>query len=337
MKKKTQKLLIAIIVISLLASTGYLFLFKAPNLSLPGNDCVFSVKETTSLQDILTQNSISLKSETTLKISSTLKQLNSIKPGRYRLTNGMSNGEIIREFRSGGIATVKIRIDDVTTLEELAGRLGFNLLHDSAYFMSTFLNDSLLQSMGISPGDATILIRPNTYEFYWDMSGPTFLKKMKSEFDKLWNENRLKQSDEIGMSPSEVTVLASIVKAETANSDEAPRIAGLYLNRLRIEMPLQSDPTTLFGRKKSAQRVYLSDLQADTPYNTYKITGLPPGPINFPETVYIDAVLKAESHGYIFMCAEPGATGKHRFAKSLAEHERNRTDYVNWLQKRGIE
>jgi UPF0755 protein len=102
-------------------------------------------------------------------------------------------------------------------------------------------------------------------------------------------------------------------------------------------MPLQSDPTTLFGRKKSAQRVYLSDLQADTPYNTYKITGLPPGPINFPETVYIDAVLKSESHGYIFMCAEPGATGKHRFAKSLAEHERNRTDYVNWLQKRGIE
>jgi len=138
------------------------------------------------------------------------------------------------------------------------------------------------------------------------------------------------------MSKEEVVILASIVKAETGATEEAPRIAGLYLNRLRTGMPLQSDPTAIFGRRKSTQRVYLTDIQSDSPYNTYKFVGLPPGPINFPETIYIDAVLQAEQNNFVFMCAEPGSTGKHRFAKSLSEHERNRKEYVTWLDKKGL-
>ena len=140
----------------------------------------------------------------------------------------------------------------------------------------------------------------------------------------------------MGLSISEVTTLASIVKAETGQRNEATKIAGLYLNRLRSGIPLQSDPTAIFGRKSNVRRVYLSDIQADSPYNTYKIKGLPPGPINFPEDGYLDAVLQAEEHEYIYMCAEPGGTGKHRFSKNLSEHERNRSEYIAWLNQKEI-
>jgi UPF0755 protein len=154
---------------------------------------------------------------------------------------------------------------------------------------------------------------------------------MKEESTKLWNSSRISSSNQLGLNAHEVITLASIVKAETSNLGEAPRIAGLYLNRLRIGMPLQSDPTALFGRRKSSGRVYLNDIQSDTPYNTYKFAGLPPGPINFPEIPYVDAVLHLEKHPYIYMCAEPGGTGKHRFATNLSEHEQNRAAYIKWL------
>jgi UPF0755 protein len=154
---------------------------------------------------------------------------------------------------------------------------------------------------------------------------------MKEESDKLWNSKRTSECELLALSKREVIILASIVKAETSNLAEAPIVAGLYLNRLRIGMPLQSDPTALFGRRKSTGRVYLSDIQSDTPYNTYKFKGLPPGPINFVEDIYIDAVLHPQKHGYIYMCAEPGGTGKHLFATNLHGHEQNRAAYIRWL------
>jgi UPF0755 protein len=264
------------------------------------------------------------------------KRLRTIKPGRYKLTSGMTYSEIIQELRSGGQPTVSVRIDDAECLEELAAKLGAHLQQDSAYFKNSFEDDSLLRILGIQKNELAATIRPNTYEFYWKMNAKTFLSMMKTESDRLWNTQRRQQAQAIPLSPFEVVVLASIVKAETGSVEEAPKIAGLYLNRLRIQMPLQSDPTALFGKKNSAQRIYLSDLQNDSPYNTYLHRGLPPGPINFPEASYIDAVLTAEQHDYLYMCAEPNGSGKHAFARTLAAHEVNRRNYIQWLDKKGI-
>ena len=319
-----------------IATFSYFMLFIQSNLSVDEGVTICTVREETDARHVFTKNDLQLLNESSWQFATRIKKLKVVKPGRYRLKSGMSNNEIISEFRSGGASTIDLRIDDVISLEELASKLGNNMLRDSAHFMSAFTNDSLLTVLEIDPAFVATIIRPNTYEFFWNMNGEAFLKKMKSESDKLWSATRIEACQRRGMSKEEVVILASIVKAETGAMEEAPRIAALYLNRLRIGMPLQSDPTAIFGRRKSTQRVYLKDIKSDSPYNTYKFVGLPPGPINFPETIYIDAVLQAEEHGYVFMCAEPGSTGKHRFAKTLSEHERNRKEYVMWLDNKGI-
>ena len=337
MKKNRIYIIVALtIVIIATAILSYFRVFIQSNLSCTDEVVVCVVRKETAAQNVFTTNGLQLMSERSWQFAARLKKLKVVKPGRYRLKSGMSNNDIIAEFRSGGAATLNLRIDDVSSLEELASKLGNSMLYDSAHFMSAFTNDSLLRALEINPTLMATIIRPNTYEFFWNMTGDAFIRKMQSESDKLWSAARMEACAQRGMSKEEVVILASIVKAETGATEEAPRIAGLYLNRLRIGMPLQSDPTAIFGRRKSTQRVYLTDIQSDSPYNTYKFVGLPPGPINFPETNYIDAVLQAEENGYVFMCAEPGSTGKHRFAKSLSEHERNRKEYVTWLDKKGI-
>jgi UPF0755 protein len=326
------KILITIVLAgSTLLGGFYYIVFVKSNISSIENDFTCQVKQPTPAVDVCKAYNIPLDNYSTWEVASRLKRLREIRPGRYQFKKGMSNSDIIREFRTGGLATVKMRIDDVTSLDELAGRLGQSLMHDSVHFMRCFENDSILIKVGADKNEVASIIRPNTYEFYWTMDGTSFLKKMKEESDKLWNSKRVSECDQLGLTKHEIITLASIVKAETSNLGEAPSIAGLYLNRLRINMPLQSDPTSLFGRRKSTGRVYLNDIQSDSPYNTYKFTGLPPGPINFPESTYVDAVLQPATHRYIYMCAEPGGTGKHRFASNLSEHEKNRAAYIRWL------
>jgi UPF0755 protein len=337
MKKNRVFIFLGLIVLLVsIAIFSYFILFVQSNLSVDDENIVCVVREETDAQQVFSKSGLQLRNMSSWQFAARLKKLTVVKPGRYRLKSGMSNNEIISEFRSGGASTIDLRIDDVISLEELATKLGNNMLRDSAHFMSAFTNDSLLTVLEIDSALVATIIRPNTYEFFWNMNGEAFLKKMKSESDKLWSPARIEACKRRGMSKEEVVILASIVKAETGAREEAPRIAALYLNRLRIGMPLQSDPTAIFGRRKSTQRVYINDIKSDSPYNTYKFLGLPPGPINFPEMIYIDAVLQAEEHGYVFMCAEPGSTGKHRFAKTLSEHERNRREYISWLDNKGI-
>jgi UPF0755 protein len=337
MKNNRARVFIVLCIVSIaLAYSFYHFIFRTSNLTCNSENCIYEVRTITEAKSILQQSGFHLDNETSWLAATKIKQLKTIKPGRYRFNQGMSNSEIISALRAGGEATITLRIDDVTHLEELSGKLGKYLLHDSSHFMNAFSNDSLLTSLDTEKLKLATIIRPNTYEFYWNMTGESFLMKMKSETDKMWNVERQQACDKIGMKKEEVVILASIVKGETASLEEAPRIAGLYLNRLKIGMPLQSDPTAIFMRRAPSQRVYLSDIQSDNPYNTYKFQGLPPGPINFPETNYIDAVLKAEQHNFLFMCAEPGGTGRHRFARNLADHEKNRRQYVTWLDKQGI-
>lgn len=297
---------------------------------------IICVRDTVSVDSFLERPEVDASKSTLFRLACLIKRFKTIKPGRYQFMPNMTHQEVIDEFRSGGLAVVDVRIDKAADLYELAGLLGELMFYDSAAFIGELLKPDMIDGFKSDSISTSCSIIPNTYEFYWNMSPPAFLERMQKEYRKRWSEERLAKAERLSMTPCEVTILASIVKAETVNRAEAPAIAGLYINRLNRSMPLQSDPTALFGRRKGAKRVYLSDLQSDNPYNTYKIKGLPPGPINFPETTYIDAVLDNERHDYLFMCAEPGATGKHRFARTLSQHEQNRKAYIGWLESQGI-
>jgi UPF0755 protein len=177
----------------------------------------------------------------------------------------------------------------------------------------------------------------NSYELFWNTTPEVFMKKMTDQHDAFWTAERKQKCSALNMSPAQVYTLASIVQSETAKQDEAPKVAGLYLNRLRQNIALQADPTVIFATGlDNISRVLLSDTHVDSPYNTYKHTGLPPGPICIIGTSYIDAVLNADQHNYVFMCAQPGNTGYHNFAVSYDQHLVYKKQYTNWLDSRGI-
>jgi UPF0755 protein len=176
---------------------------------------------------------------------------------------------------------------------------------------------------------------------YWNSSASDFIERMIIEYHRFWSEARREKARNIGLTPREVIILASIVERETVKNDEMPKVAGLYLNRIRKGWKLQSDPTVIFSIQQSdplfaPRRVLYQDLEFDSPYNTYKYHGLPPGPISFPSTSALRAVLNAEQHEYMYMCANPDSPGYHSFARNDREHQINKAKYVQWLQKQGI-
>lgn len=330
-----------IILLSVAASTIVLgFVLSASlfeqNLEGGTEKLTISIRKSLSVEEFLETRRLPLSNTTTFKIACFLKRLKHIKPGNYAFSKGMTNTEIIHHLRSGGIPTVDVRLDKASDIYGIAGLLGAALRYDSLEYITRFLDPAFLDSLGTDSMNVAGLILPNTYEFYWNMTPTAFMERMMREQRSLWSNDRIAKAQEIGLTLPEVIILASIVKAETGAIEEADMIAGLYLNRLRINMPLQSDPTALFGSRKQARRVYLSDIESDNPYNTYKFKGLPPGPINLPEAGYIDAVLNAQKHTYIYMCAQEGGTGRHNFSHSLAEHEKNRQGYIRWLNSQKI-
>lgn len=336
--KKSIKLIFLVfgLVTTILSVFIYHVLFSG-NLEDVQNEITISCRNPKSIEEFIALNQLPVSRLFDFKLACAIKRFNKIKPGNYRFTAGMSNTEIIHHLRSGGIAVVKVRLDSASDIFGVAGILGASMRYDSTEFITQFLDPFLLDSLQTDSFNVSGLILPNTYEFYWNMSPKAFIQRMMKEQTSFWTADRKLKAQALGLTEKEIIILASIVKAETATLEEANMIAGLYLNRLNIGMPLQSDPTAIFGTRKNAQRIYLSDIQSDNPYNTYKFKGLPPGPINLPEAAYIDAVLKPSTHRYIYMCAQPGGTGRHNFALSLSEHENNRRAYIRWLNSRSIQ
>lgn len=266
-----------------------------------------------------------------------LKSVDSLKKGRYEIKKNESLNGIVNRLRAGLQTPVNVSVDGVRDIYRLCGILGKQLLADSSEFMAVLLSDSLLKKQGLRKEEAISLIFPNTYEMYWTVSPEAFVKKMTAVHEKYWDEENRGRAAALGLTPAEVTTLASIVKGETVNKSEAPKIAGLYLNRLRIGQALQADPTLVFAQSlKGVDRIYHSDTKVDSPYNTYRNSGLPPGPIFMTEPVYLDAVLRAEKHSYLYMCAQPNGTGLHNFTQSYSEHVQNAAKYHRWLDSRGI-
>lgn len=262
---------------------------------------------------------------------------NSIKPGHYLLKKGINTNQIVNMLRAGIQAPIDVTFNNVRFKEDLAGKVSKYIQADSISILNLFSDENKIKEYGFNTETFRTMFIPNTYEFYWTTSAEEFAKRMKAEYDRFWNDTRKATAEELALSPEEVIILASIVQSETVKADELKTVAGLYINRLKKGIRLQADPTIKYAvGDYSLKRVLTKHLEIDSPYNTYKYTGLPPGPIAFPEVLAIDAVLNFEVHKYLFMCAKEDFSGYHNFAKTLTQHNRNAAKYRAALDKNRI-
>ena len=260
-----------------------------------------------------------------------------IHPGHYIVKNGMSNNQLVNMLRGGLQSPVKVTFNNIRNVDMLAGRIATQIEADSTSISNLLHNQEYINQLGFNNYTIPALFLPDTYEFYWNTDAEGFVVRMFQEYNKFWNEDRKQQAQSKGLTPIQVSTLASIVNKETNMSDEMPRVAGVYLNRLKNNWLLQADPTLIFAWNDfTIKRVLDRHKEIESSYNTYKYLGLPPGPICIPSLSAVKAVLNAEDHHYFYFCAKEDFSGYHNFAKTLAEHNRNAARYQQALNQRGI-
>ncbi|MGJ8550663.1 endolytic transglycosylase MltG [Winogradskyella wichelsiae] len=270
------------------------------------------------------------------------KYTSNIKAGRFAISKGMNNNDIINSIRSKNLP-IKIAFNNQHSLKDLAGRISTQIEADSLSLYKAMSDESFLSKNGFSKATALGMYLPNSYEFFWNTSAETFRDRMLTEYKRFWTEARKAKAKKLNLTPNEVITLASIVHEESKQADEQPRVAGVYLNRLRIGMPLQADPTLKFAAYQLPQyqdiiirRVLNIHKDIDSPYNTYRNLGLPPGLIAMPDLSAIKAVLNPESHSYLYFAADAKRLGYHKFAKTLGQHNNNAREYHRYLSSQGI-
>ncbi len=262
---------------------------------------------------------------------------NNVHPGRYVLKNGMSNNQLVNMLRGGLQSPVNVTFNHIRDVDQLAGRIAKQIEADSASISQLLHNQEYIGEHGFNNNTIPALFLPDTYQFYWNTNAEGFVTRMLQEYSKFWTDERKEQAKKLGLTPIQVSTLASIVNKETNMTDEMPRVAGVYLNRLKNNWLLQADPTLIFALNDySIKRVLNVHKEVESPYNTYKYIGLPPGPICIPSIAAVKAVLNAEQHHYFYFCAKEDFSGYHNFAKTLAEHNRNAAKYQQALNQRGI-
>lgn len=260
-----------------------------------------------------------------------------IKPGKYRLDRGMGNRALINKLKSGNQEPISFKFQNIRKKENFAAILGKNLETDSLAFVKYLDSAAFAEKYGFNTETFYTMFIPNTYEFYWNVKAEDFFERMHKEYLKFWNAERKAKAEKLGLTPAQVTILASIVDSEALFDKEMKTIAGLYLNRLEKGILLQADPTVIFANGDfTVRRVTGPLLRNDSKYNTYKYAGLPPGPITMPSINAIDAVLNKENNNFIYMCAKEDFSGYHNFAVTKAEHEVNAKKYRDALNKRNI-
>ena len=266
------------------------------------------------------------------------KYKNTVKPGKYRVLAKMSNNELINILRAGLQEKIELNFNGLKTKQQLVARLAKRIEADSADLALAMEDNGYLEQYGFNQDNVQAMFIPDTYEFYWNTSVDQFFEKMAEEYKKYWTEDKKKKAKGIGLSQSEVAILASIVQAEQCcDNEEKKVIAGLYLNRIEKGMKLQSDPTVIFAIGDfTIQRVYSNQLKFDSPYNTYVVYGLPLGPIGFPAKTSMDAVLEHDENDFIYMCAKSTLNGKHNFSKTFNQHEIYAAEYRKALKEKGI-
>jgi len=283
-----------------------------------------------------------LRSTITFSLAAKAKRFDTPRIGHFVLKPSMGNQQIINALRSGNIP-IQVVFNNQQTIEHLAGRVAEQLELDSLSLIKEIESPYFIESANLNRDELLSLFLPNSYEMYWNISAAEFCQRMQRENDLFWNDNREAKRKLLKMSRAEVITLAAIVNEESRKVDERPRVAGVYLNRLRRGMKLQADPTVVYAMKRQAndfdlvvRRVLYKDLEINSPYNTYKYRGLPPGPITMPDISSVDAVLNPESHSYLFFVVDPKNPGYHLFASNYNEHLANRKVYVRWLNENRI-
>ena len=260
-----------------------------------------------------------------------------VHPGKYKITTGMSNNALINELRSGNQEPVKITFNSVRKKEDLAGKLGAKIEPDSTHLLEAFNDEGLLVKYGFNRENVLAMFVPNTYQMYWNTTPVDFMARMAKEYKAFWNDDRKEKAKALNMTQTQVMILASIVEKETPVESDKPMIAGVYINRLKRNIPLEADPTLIWAANDfTIKRVLDIHKHIESPYNTYKYKGLPPGPIDIPSVSSIDAVLNYTKHNYIYFCANDDLSGSSCFAKTYPEHIANAHKYQKALNKRNI-
>jgi len=259
---------------------------------------------------------------------------NFIHSGHYEFENGLNNNDLINLLRSGIQTPVNLIFNNIRSLERLSSIVAYQIEADSSEIIDLLLDEDYISQFKFSHETVMGAFIPNTYEFYWNTSASGFIERMVDEYEKFWTRERIDKAAAKSLTIKQVSILASIVDGETVRGTEKTRIAGVYLNRLTRGIRLQADPTIIFAIGDfSRNRVLKADLLVDSPYNTYRYSGLPPGPISVPSVSGIDAVLNAEDHSFLYFCARDDMSGYHHFSKSLREHNRYAQKYRQALNK----
>ncbi len=342
-----KKILVIILLIGLVGMAGFAYYVYnsvfVSNTAFNNEEAHIYISTGASFSDVLDELQPLLEDVVAFEAVANRKGYpTNIKPGHYIIKKGMNNNDIVNTIRSNNVP-IKIKFNNQERLENLAGHVANQIEADSLSLLNAMRDTEFLAEAQLNSDEALGMYVPNTYELYWNTSSEDFCKRMLSEYHRFWNEARTQKAEALQLTREQVMSLAAIVQKETAKTDERPRVAGVYVNRIKKGMPLQADPTVIYAKKKAEndfeqviKRVLYRDLELDSPYNTYKYAGVPPGPITMPDISSIDAVLNYEKHDYLFFVADVTNFGYHKFAKTLRQHNRNRAEYVRWVNANGV-
>ncbi len=331
---KKQYIIIAAVFVALLAALVYIFF--TPNNYKREEPVVFIVQKGASVNhviDDLYKNGV-IPNKTNMKIASYIYGSHrAFKAGRYEIPNGLSYLGLVELFTKGAPAKeTLVTLQEGITIKEMAGILKHDLGIDSAVFVKLAMNKEMAGKKGIDAVNLEGYLLPDSYYFYADATPQEVLNKLTGEFKSFLADSLKKRAEEMGYTVNELITLASVVQGESRFADEMPRVAGVYLNRLKIGMPLQADPTIQYILGGRWRRILNKDLEINSPYNTYKFAGLPPTPINNPGRDAILAAFYPEQHSYYYFVAQPNGTGRHTFSKNLSEHNRAVQEYNKWIK-----
>lgn len=341
-RKNRLRITLTILILVIVAVFSVLYITVAPNIRLSDDQkkAYLYIYDKYTFEEVMQQladGDYMLNTGTFAMVAKAAGYDQRVRPGRYLLSNGMSNLTLLRRLRNGSQEPVKLTINNLRTRDQLIKFLSRELMADSASLEELLTNDSLIAAYGFNRHNIVSVFIPNTYELFWDTDAQELLDRMYKEYNRFWTNDRLVKAAAIPLTPAEVITLASIVEEESNKRSEHPVIAGLYINRLKLGMPLQADPTVRFSLNDfTIRRILFGHLRNPSPYNTYRNKGLPPGPIRLPSINVIDAVLNYTHHDFLFMSAKETLNGEHNFARNGSEHMQNARKYQQALDQRGI-
>lgn len=337
-----KKLLVGIVFLGLAVSTLVYFKAFASNTKFEKAEKYLYVPTGATYEEVLKLLAEDVKDIENFKFIAEKRSYDqNVYPGRFLLKKGMGSFQIVSALRHN--MPLSLSFNNQETLEKFVSRVSSQIEADSLSLIKSFRDPKFLSENGFTEDNVLGIFIPNTYDLKWNTSADKFRDKMYDEYKKFWNQERMAKAKALQLTPQQVIALASIVHKESVKEDERPRVAGVYLNRLKTEMPLQADPTIIYAIKKNTndfdqviKRVKGDMLYVNSPYNTYKNLGLPPGPIAMPDISAVDAVLNYEKHDYLYFCASVERRGYHDFAVTYEEHQVNAKKYAEWVNKLGL-